>query len=224
MRFLLHCASAAAFSSCRPLSEPCGSGAAAVEDDGCLILLGGSGIGAGEVRRPEGFKDRPRQPFHQCGLHRHVAGAESRSPWMAVVVGWITSSSSGYGDAQSRGSQSKGLFRRPEGQGRPRAGSPSTTILPFIRVESRRGAVMCLLRVPFPLPAHQTGRAVFPHPAFRQVLSQGARRRHFANAVQHKYARVLIDLIREPSDATPGVLCRLRRKASTRSKTCRSTA
>lgn len=26
---------------------------------------------------------------------------------------------------------------------------------------------MRLLRVPFPLPAHQTGRAVFPHPAFR---------------------------------------------------------
>lgn len=80
---------------------------------------------------------------------------------------------------------------------------------------------MRLLRVPFPLPAHQTGRAVFPHPAFRQVSSQGARRRHFAHAVQHKYARVPIDLIREPR---PGVLCRLRRKASTRSKTCRSTA
>src|SRR3954464_4149091 len=61
---------------------------------------------------------------------------------------------------------------------------------------------MRLLRVPFPLPAHQTGRAVFPHPAFRQVSSQGARRRHFAHAVQHKYARVPIDLIREPSDAT----------------------
>lgn len=61
---------------------------------------------------------------------------------------------------------------------------------------------MRLLRVPFPLPAHQTGRAVFPHPAFRQVSSQAARRRHFAHAVQHEYARVPIDLIREPSDAT----------------------
>ncbi|MEY9595586.1 hypothetical protein ABIF74_000276 [Bradyrhizobium japonicum] len=49
---------------------------------------------------------------------------------------------------------------------------------------------------------HTTGRAVFPHSAFRQVSSQGARRRHFAHAVQHKYARVPIDLIREPSDAT----------------------
>src|SRR6202012_3514690 len=68
------------------------------------------------------------------------------------------------------------------------------------RVEERRGDA--LLRVPFPLPAHQTGRAVFPHPAFRQVSSQGTRRRHFAHAVQHKYTRVPIDLIREPSDAT----------------------
>ena len=35
----------------------------------------------------------------------------------------------------------------------------------FVTVESRRGAVS--LSDPFPLPAHQTGRADFPHPAFR---------------------------------------------------------
>jgi len=34
-----------------------------------------------------------------------------------------------------------------------------------LTVESRRGAV--LRSSPFPLPAHQTGRADFPHPAFR---------------------------------------------------------
>src|SRR5262245_13057998 len=34
------------------------------------------------------------------------------------------------------------------------------------RVEERRG--VALISTPFPLPAHQTGRAVFPHPAFRQ--------------------------------------------------------
>src|ERR1700726_5078207 len=32
------------------------------------------------------------------------------------------------------------------------------------RVEEERGDAY--KRVPFPLPAHQTGRAVFPHPAF----------------------------------------------------------
>src|SRR6476660_631949 len=37
-------------------------------------------------------------------------------------------------------------------------------------VESRRGAVTAMYETtaPFPLPAHQTGRADFQHPAFRQ--------------------------------------------------------
>jgi hypothetical protein len=29
------------------------------------------------------------------------------------------------------------------------------------------------MRAPFPLPAHQTGRAVFPRQAFRHTSSQG---------------------------------------------------
>jgi hypothetical protein len=37
------------------------------------------------------------------------------------------------------------------------------------RVEEERGDAY--KRVPFPLPAHQTGRAVFPHPAFRLASS-----------------------------------------------------
>ena len=32
---------------------------------------------------------------------------------------------------------------------------------------------------PFPLPAHQTGRADFPHPAFRQASLPGPRRHHW---------------------------------------------
>ena len=63
---------------------------------------------------------------------------------------------------------------------------------------------MAPLRAPFPLPAHQTGRAVFPHPAFRQVSLQGTRRRHLAHAVQHEHARVSVDLTGKPSDATAG--------------------
>src|SRR4029434_3564625 len=82
----------------------------------------------------------------------------------------------------------------------------SASVLSFFcrlsRVEERCGDA--LMRAPFPLPAHQTGRAVFPHPAFRQASSRGTRRRHFAHAVQHKHARAPIDLTREPSDATAG--------------------
>src|SRR6476620_409618 len=70
------------------------------------------------------------------------------------------------------------------------------------RVEERRGDA--LMRAPFPLPAHQTGQADFPHPAFRQASSRGTRRRHFAHAVQHKHARVPKDLTGKPSDATAG--------------------
>src|SRR3954447_1480086 len=46
-------------------------------------------------------------------------------------------------------------------------------------VESRTGAVAWALcgNAPFPVPAHQTGRADFPHPAFRLVSPRGTRRR-----------------------------------------------
>src|SRR6476660_2808191 len=46
----------------------------------------------------------------------------------------------------------------------------------FSRVEERRGAA---LRSPFPLPAHRTGRADFPHPALRLASSRACgERRH----------------------------------------------
>ena len=37
------------------------------------------------------------------------------------------------------------------------------------RVEEGRGAGILLHADPFPFPAHQTGRALFEHPAFRQT-------------------------------------------------------
>src|SRR6202161_4222800 len=40
------------------------------------------------------------------------------------------------------------------------------------RVEEGRGVLRALPIAPFPIPAHQTGRADFPHPAFRLVSSQ----------------------------------------------------
>jgi len=38
---------------------------------------------------------------------------------------------------------------------------------PRSRVEDGRGGLSLLAIAPFPIPAHQTGRADFPHPAFR---------------------------------------------------------
>jgi len=43
------------------------------------------------------------------------------------------------------------------------------------RVEDGRGGLAVWL-APFPIPAHQTGRAGFPHPAFRLVSLSGTRR------------------------------------------------
>ncbi|MGY3695621.1 hypothetical protein ACVIGA_005701 [Bradyrhizobium sp. USDA 3240] len=56
------------------LGEPCGSGVAIIEHDRRLVLRGGSGRGAGEVRQAGDFQYRPRQPVHQRGLHRRVGG------------------------------------------------------------------------------------------------------------------------------------------------------
>jgi hypothetical protein len=43
------------------------------------------------------------------------------------------------------------------------------------RVEDERGSIAA----PFPVPAHQTGRAELPHPAFRLDSPQGTRRSAF---------------------------------------------
>jgi len=57
----------------------------------------------------------------------------------------------------------------------------------------------------------------------RWLLARRERMRAVNEALRDQL-RHSYDQIREPSDATSGVLCRLRRKASTRSKTWRSTA
>ena len=43
-------------------------------------------------------------------------------------------------------------------------------------VEERRGGLGPVGITPFPLPAHQTGRADFPHPASRPASPQSTRR------------------------------------------------
>src|SRR3954470_2677693 len=53
-------------------------------------------------------------------------------------------------------------------------------------VESRMGAVAWgpLAIAPFPIPAHQTGRADFRHPAFRLASPQGTRRGRSGQALE----------------------------------------
>ena len=49
-------------------------------------------------------------------------------------------------------------------------------------VKSRSGAVAVLRGDPFPVPAHQTGRADFQHPAFRPASSYDPRRASIVRA------------------------------------------
>src|SRR5271154_3216342 len=62
--------------------------------------------------------------------------------------------------------------------------------LPLIcRVEDGRGGI-----APFPVPAHQTGRAAFPHPAFRLASPQGPRRRPTALASKASDGQFPVDI------------------------------
>lgn len=61
------------------------------------------------------------------------------------------------------------------------------------RVEERRGIRPKELGCPFPFPAHQTGRADFQHPAFRQTSYEAHAGRSPGQSV---YA--------EPSEDLPG--------------------
>jgi hypothetical protein len=59
-------------------------------------------------------------------------------------------------------------------------------------VESRSGAVA---EAPFPDPAHQTGRAGFPHPAFGQGLGSVRPRQVDAEAFQSVQTKLLIEIL-----------------------------
>lgn len=67
------------------------------------------------------------------------------------------------------------------------------------RVEDGRGGT-----APFPVPAHQTGRADFPHPAFRLASPQGPRRRPPALASKASHGQLPVDMFaRELVRSTP---------------------
>ena len=57
-----------------------------------------------------------------------------------------------------------------------RARSSASRALSRGGVEERRGGLGPMGITPFPLPAHQTGRADFPHPASRPASPQSTRR------------------------------------------------
>jgi hypothetical protein len=83
-------------------------------------------------------------------------------------------------------------------------------------VEDGRGG--CAPRRPFPVPAHQTGRADFQHPAFRPASSYDPRRASIVRA--HKLQnRKFSKHITKENRAAPRLLtlCRLQRKFCTRS-------
>jgi len=53
------------------------------------------------------------------------------------------------------------------------------------RVEVGRGSLGPMANAPFPIPAHQTGRADFRHPAFRLASPQGTRRQTNRTRLRH---------------------------------------
>src|SRR5260370_35900419 len=53
------------------------------------------------------------------------------------------------------------------------------------RVEDGRGSLGPMANAPFPIPAHQTGRADFRHPAFRLASPQGTRRQTNRTRLRH---------------------------------------
>ena len=83
------------------------------------------------------------------------------------------------------------------------------------RVEERARWLGPFGIAPFPFPAHQTGRADFPHPAFRLASSQGPRRRARAR-VEDTAQPVLRRHCRREKRSVPRpcTLCRLRRKSA----------
>ena len=63
------------------------------------------------------------------------------------------------------------------------------------RVEDGRGSLGPMANAPFPIPAHQTGRADFRHPAFRPASPQGTRRDRAGQALEAQNAEFSMNYI-----------------------------
>jgi hypothetical protein len=64
-------------------------------------------------------------------------------------------------------------------------GTSHTFIRGVGRVEDGRGSLGPMANAPFPIPARQTGRADFRHPAFRLASPQGTRRQTNRTRLRH---------------------------------------
>ena len=72
------------------------------------------------------------------------------------------------------------------------------------RVEDGRGSLRPMANAPFPIPAHQTGRADFRHPAFRPASPQCTRRDRSGQALEAQNAEFSMnDIECESAIATP---------------------
>ena len=65
-----------------------------------------------------------------------------------------------------------GLAEATDTAGKP---TPHPAVSNLGRVQDGRGGLGHVGMAPFPVPAHQTGRADFPHPAFRLGSPRGTR-------------------------------------------------
>ena len=63
------------------------------------------------------------------------------------------------------------------------------------RVEDGRGSLGPMANAPFPIPAHQTGRADFRHPAFRLASPQGIRWDRSGQALEAQNAEFSMNYI-----------------------------
>jgi hypothetical protein len=63
------------------------------------------------------------------------------------------------------------------------------------RVEDGRGSLGPMANAPFPIPAHQTGRADFRHPAFRLASPRGTRRGRSGQALEAQNAEFSMNYI-----------------------------
>jgi len=89
----------------------------------------------------------------------------------------------------------------------------------YCRVEEGRGGVEAWPMAPFPFPAHQTGRADFPHPAFRLVSCQAHDRTPWRlqwRSLGTPSVPKTASLVNGPI-ARADILCRRARKLRTRS-------
>jgi hypothetical protein len=74
------------------------------------------------------------------------------------------------------------------------------------RVEGGPGSLGPLAIAPFPIPAHQTGRADLRHPAFRLASPRGTRRGHSGQALEAQNAEFSMNYIECKSAIDPYVL------------------